>query len=146
MVNHRLKEKDCENGYILDGFPRTLPQARAMEECGIKIDCALNLVVADDVIVTRLGGRRECKKCAAPYHVKFNPPEKDGICDKCGGVLITRDDDVPETIRKRLSVYHEQTEPLIAFFNDKKILVNVTGCDGIDETTEAVLNALGVKG
>ncbi len=146
MVNQRLKEKDCENGYILDGFPRTLPQARAMEKIGMELDCALNLVVDDEVIVKRLGGRRECKQCAAPYHVEFNPPEKDGICDKCGGVLITRDDDVPETIRKRLSVYHEQTEPLIAFFTEKDILVNVTGCDGIEETTKAVLEALGVKG
>ena len=146
MVDQRLKEKDCENGYILDGFPRTLPQARAMEKIGMELDYALNLVVDDEVIVKRLGGRRECKQCAAPYHIDFNPPEKEGICDKCGGVLITRDDDVPETIRKRLSVYHEQTEPLIAFFTEKDILVNVTGCDGIEETTKAVLEALGVKG
>lgn len=146
MVNQRLKEKDCENGFLLDGFPRTLPQARAMETNGIELDVALNLVVDDEVIVKRLGGRRECRQCATPYHVEFNPPEKDGICDKCGGVLITRDDDVPETIRKRLSVYHEQTEPLIAFFNDKKILLNVVGSSGIEETTKAVMEALGVKG
>lgn len=146
MVSERLAEKDCENGYILDGFPRTLPQAGAMDEIGIELDYALNLLVDDDVIVKRLGGRRECKECAAPYHVEFNPPEKDGVCDKCGGVLITRADDVPETIRQRLNVYHQQTEPLIGFYRDKKLLVNVKGRDTIEETTQAVLEALGVKG
>ena len=145
MVSKRLSEKDCENGYILDGFPRTLPQADAMDEIGIELDCALNLVVSDEIIVERLGGRRECKVCAAPYHVKFNPPEKDGVCDKCGGVLITRADDVPDTIRQRLSVYHSETEPLIDFYDKKGILVNVTGRDTIEETTDAVLKALGVK-
>ena len=146
MVSHRLSESDCENGYILDGFPRTLPQARAMDEFGIKLDCALNLVVSDETIVKRLGGRRECKACAAPYHVEFNPPEKDGVCDKCGGVLIRRDDDVPETILQRLSVYHEQTEPLIGFYKEKNLLVDVLGRDSIEETTQAVLDASGVKG
>lgn len=145
MVSDRIKSKDCENGYILDGFPRTLPQARAMDEIGIKLECALNLIVADDVIVKRLGGRRECKACAAPYHVEFNPPQTEGVCDKCGGVLITRDDDVPETIRQRLDVYHEQTEPLIGFYKEKELLVDVTGRDSIEETTQAVLDALGVK-
>lgn len=146
MVSKRLEEKDCENGYILDGFPRTLPQADAMDEIGIELDYALNLLVDDEIIVDRLGGRRECKVCAAPYHVKFNPPEKEDVCDKCGGVLITRADDIPETIRQRLSVYHSETEPLIDFYNKKDILVNVTGRDSIEETTDAVLEALGVKG
>lgn len=146
MVSERLKEKDCEGGYILDGFPRTLPQAGAMDEIGIELDCALNLIVEDDVIVKRLSGRRECKECAAPYHVEFNPPEKDGVCDKCGGMLITRDDDVPETIRQRLNVYHQQTEPLIGFYRDKELLINVKGRESIEETTQAVLEALGVKG
>ncbi len=146
MVSKRLLEKDCENGYILDGFPRTLPQADAMDEFGIELDYALNLLVSDEVIVDRLGGRRECKACAAPYHVKFNPPEKEGVCDKCGGALITRSDDVPDTIRQRLSVYHSETEPLIDFYNKKDVLVNVTGRNSIEETTDAVLEALGVKG
>jgi len=146
MVSRRLKEKDCENGYILDGFPRTLPQADAMDEIGIELDYALNLLVSDEVIVDRLGGRRECKVCAAPYHVKFNPPEKDGVCDKCGGVLITRDDDVPDTIRQRLDVYHSETEPLVDFYKGKGILVNVAGRETIEETTEDVLEALGVNG
>ena len=143
MVSKRLQEKDCENGYILDGFPRTLPQADAMDEFGIELDYALNLLVADEVIVERLSGRRECKACAAPYHVKFNPPEKDGVCDKCGGVLITR---VPDTIRQRLDVYHSETEPLIDFYKNKNILVNVAGKDTIEDTTKEVLEALGVKG
>ena len=146
MVSKRLSEKDCENGYVLDGFPRTLPQADAMDEIGIKLDCALNLIVQDEVIVDRLGGRRECKACAAPYHIKFNPPEKDGVCDKCGGVLITRDDDIPDTIRQRLSVYHSETEPLVDFYNEKGILVNVAGKTTIEDTTDAVLAALGVNG
>ena len=145
MVSHRLSEKDCENGYILDGFPRTLPQASAMDQIGIKLDAALNLVVLDDVIVKRLTGRRECKSCAAPYHIEFNPPKEQGVCDKCGGTLITRDDDVPETIRQRLDVYHQQTEPLIDFYNKKGILVNVKGRTTVEETTAAVLDALGVK-
>ena len=146
MVSKRLSEKDCENGYILDGFPRTLPQADAMDEIGIELDYALNLLVSDEVIVDRLSGRRECKACAAPYHVKFNPPEKEGVCDKCGGVLITRADDVPDTIRQRLSVYHSETEPLVEFYKKKDVLVNVTGRDSIEDTTDAVLEALGVKG
>lgn len=145
MVSHRLGEKDCENGYILDGFPRTLPQARAMDGIGIELDRVLNLMVADDAIVERLSGRSECKTCAAPYHVKFNPPEKEGVCDKCGGALISRDDDVPETIRKRLNVYHQETEPLIDFYKEKNLLVNVAGRDTIEGTTQEVLEALGVK-
>ena len=146
MVSKRLSEKDCESGYILDGFPRTLPQADAMDEIGIEFDYALNLLVDDEIIVDRLSGRRECKACAAPYHVKFNPPEKEGVCDKCGGVLITRADDVPDTIRQRLSVYHSETEPLVNFYKKKDVLVNVTGKDSIEDTTDAVLEALGVKG
>ena len=146
MVSNRLLEEDCENGYILDSFPRTLPQADAMDEIGMELDVALNLLVSDEVIVDRLGGRRECKVCAAPYHVKFNPPEKDGVCDKCGGALITRADDVPDIIRQRLSVYHSETEPLIDFYKEKVILVNVAGRDSIEDTTDAVLEALGVKG
>lgn len=145
MVCQRISEEDCKNGYILDGFPRTLPQAHSMDENGIELDCALNLVVADDVIVSRLGGRRECKVCAAPYHIEHNPPQKEGVCDKCGGPLITRSDDVPETIRERLNVYHTQTEPLIEFYKEKGVLVNVTGRDTIEDTTQAVLEALGVK-
>ena len=145
MVMQRVKEADCENGYILDGFPRTLPQARSMDETGLKVDFALNLLVEDDEIVSRLAGRRECKVCAAPYHVVNNPPKQDGVCDRCGGELITRADDVPDTIRERLSVYHSQTEPLIDFYREKGLLVNVAGCETIEDTTNAILEALGVK-
>ena len=145
MVSHRLSEKDCENGYILDGFPRTLPQAKAMDEIGIKLDAALNLAVADEVIVKRLAGSREGKECAAPYHIDFNPPKVDDVCDKCGGALITRADDVPETIRQRLDVYHQQTEPLKGFYNENGLLITVKGRETIEETTRAVLEALGVK-
>ncbi len=144
MVAERVKEADCENGYILDGFPRTLPQAQAMDEMGISVDAALNLLVDDDAIVNRLTGRRECKACAAPYHVENNPPAKEGICDRCGGELIMRADDVPETIRERLSVYHSQTEPLIDFYKEKGLLVNVSGGNSVESTTQAVLEALGV--
>ena len=146
MVSERIKEKDCENGYILDGFPRTLPQANAMDKIGMEVDIVVNLLVEDEVIVTRLSGRRECKECAAPYHIEFNPPQEDGVCDRCGGKLIRRDDDVPETIRERLDVYHKQTEPLIDFYKHKNILVDVQGCDKVESTTKAVLEALGVKG
>ena len=145
MVRERISEADCENGYILDGFPRTLPQAQAMDEMGISVDAALNLLVDDDVIVKRLMGRRECKVCAAPYHMDNNPPKKEGICDRCGGELISRADDVPETIRERLSVYHNQTEPLIDFYREKELLVNVPGGDSVEGTTQAVLKALGVE-
>ena len=145
MTVERLNEKDCENGYILDGFPRTLAQAEAMKEKDIKLDYALNLVVDDEVIIKRLGGRRECKKCAAPYHIEFNPPQNEGICDKCGGSLMQRPDDNPETIKERLSVYHKQTEPLIEFYKNLGNLVNVKGRDKIEDTTAAVLQSLGAK-
>lgn len=145
MVAERVKEKDCENGYILDGFPRTLCQAQAMEENNIKVDCVLNLIVSDDEIVKRLGGRRECKQCAAPYHVEFNPPKNEGVCDKCGGNLIQRADDNEATIKERLSVYHKQTEPLVEFYKNVGNLVNVQGKDKIEDTTENVLKSLGVR-
>lgn len=145
MVSQRLSEKDCENGYILDGFPRTIPQAQAMDEKGINLDYVVNLLVEDNVIVNRLGGRRECKKCAAPYHIEFNPSRVAGVCDKCGGELITRADDVPETIMERLHVYHKQTEPLIEFYKEKGNLVDVPGRKAVENTTKDVLNALGVS-
>ena len=146
MVAERIKKDDCKNGYILDGFPRTLVQAEAMDENDIKLDYVINLVVSDNMIIKRLGGRRECKVCAAPYHVDFNPSLKEGICDKCGGELIQRPDDVPDTIKERLSVYHKETEPLIEFYKKAQLLVNVEGCESIEDTTDAVMQALGVKG
>ncbi len=145
MVKERIAEPDCEAGYILDGFPRTIPQAEAMESMGISLDCALEIRVEDDAIVERLSGRRECGKCAAPYHVKFNPPKVEGKCDKCGGDLITRADDVPEAIRERLSVYHAQTEPLRRFYQERGLLRTAKGCEELADTTKNVLQALGVE-
>lgn len=145
MVRDRIAEPDCETGYILDGFPRTIPQAEAMADMGIALDCALEIRVDDDAIVERLSGRRECGVCAAPYHVRYNPPKVEGKCDKCGGDLITRSDDVPETIRQRLSVYHAQTEPLRKFYEEKSLLRTAQGCEELSDTTKNVLEALGVQ-
>ena len=117
MVLDRIQKDDCRNGYVLDGFPRTIPQAESLEkalaERGQKIDFALNVDVPDENIVKRMGGRRACITCGATYHIQFAPPKKDGVCDKCGSELVLRDDDKPETVQKRLAVYHEQTKPLI---------------------------------
>ena len=142
LVTERLKEDDCKNGFIFDGFPRTLNQAVTMEENGIKIDMALSLEVEDEVIVKRLSGRRECSHCRTPYHVVSHPPKKDGVCDECGSPLITREDDNPETILLRLKVYHEKTAPLKEFFEKEGILKKIPGKDTIEETTEEVMEAL----
>lgn len=142
LVTERLKEDDCKNGFIFDGFPRTLNQAVTMEENGIKIDMALSLEVEDEVIVKRLSGRRECSHCRTPYHVVSHPPKKDGVCDECGSPLITREDDNPETILSRLKVYHEKTAPLKEFFEKEGILKKIPGKDTIEETTEEVMEAL----
>ena len=142
LVTERLKEDDCKNGFIFDGFPRTLNQAVTMEKNGIKIDMALSLEVEDEVIVKRLSGRRECSHCRTPYHVVSHPPKKDGVCDECGAPLITREDDNPETILSRLKVYHEKTAPLKEFFEKEGILKKIPGKDTIEETTEEVMEAL----
>ena len=142
LVTERIKLSDCQNGFILDGFPRTLNQAVTMEESGIKIDMALSLEVEDEVIVKRLSGRRECSHCRTPYHIASHPPKKEGVCDECGGELIIREDDNPETILSRLKVYHEKTAPLKEFFEREGILKKITGKDSIEETTEAVMEAL----
>lgn len=144
IIKERLKEDDCKNGFILDGFPRTIAQAEALDEFGIEIDTALSLEVDDEVIVKRLSGRRECSACAATYHVDSKPPVKEGICDKCGAALTTRNDDKPETIISRLEVYHEQTEPLKDFYEKKGKLTKVVGQETVEETTVCVLKALGV--
>lgn len=142
LVTERLKQADCKNGFILDGFPRTINQAVSMEEGGIKIDMALSLEVEDEVIVERLSGRRECSHCRTPYHIVSHPPKKEGVCDECGSHLIIRADDNPETILSRLKVYHEKTAPLKDFFEREGILKKITGKDSIEETTEAVMEAL----
>ena len=115
VMDSRLAEDDCKNGFILDGFPRTLTQAQELDKSHIKIDCVLNLNVADEAIINRLSGRLECSKCAATFHKIYRKPKTEGVCDLCGGKLVTRADDTPETVKSRLSTYHTQTEPLLQF-------------------------------
>ncbi|MBO4375634.1 MAG: adenylate kinase [Lachnospiraceae bacterium] len=127
----RVAKDDCKNGYVLDGFPRTIPQANVLDEELAKlndhVDFAINVDVPDENIISRMSGRRACPKCGATYHVKHVPPKKEGICDKCGSELVLRDDDKPETVKKRLGVYHEQTQPLIEYYTGKGILRTVDG-------------------
>ncbi len=127
----RVSKDDCKNGYVLDGFPRTIPQANVLDEelkkLNDHVDFAINVDVPDENIVNRMSGRRACPKCGATYHIKHVPPKKEGICDKCGENLVLRDDDKPETVKKRLSVYHEQTQPLIEYYTEKGILKTVDG-------------------
>ncbi len=142
MVQERLKDDDCKNGYILDGFPRTVSQAEIMEQLPIGVDLVLEIHVDTDIIVDRLSGRRECKACGATYHVKDNPPKQDGVCDRCGGVVTHRMDDVPDIIRNRIEVYHEQTEPLKQYYETRNLLATVNGQNKVSDTTEAVMAAI----
>ena len=142
IIMHRIKEPDCLGGYILDGFPRTLSQAKALDDYGIEIDTALSLEVDDDVIVERLSGRRECSHCRTPYHIVSNPPKVEGICDKCSSKLISREDDVPEIIASRLKVYHAATAPVKEYYEAKGKLVKVMGEDSVESTSTSVFNAL----
>ena len=131
LVVDRVNQDDCRDGYVLDGFPRTIPQAEALDkalaELGQKVDFAIDVDVPDENIVRRMGGRRACVTCGATYHLEYAPTKKDGICDTCGGGLILRDDDKPETVEKRLGVYHEQTQPLIDYYTNAGILKTVDG-------------------
>lgn len=142
VMRERLLNKDCERGYILDGFPRTVEQARALDgllkERGEKIDHAINLDVSDDEVVRRLSGRRQCKKCGTGFHVVFNKPKKDGICDVCGGELYQRSDDNEMTIRERLKVYNEQTSPLLAYYEKQGLLRSLKGSGSIDEIFDGI--------
>lgn len=143
IVRERLAENDCKNGYILDGMPRTIPQAEALEECGIEIDKAISIEISDEAIVKRMAGRRVCKECGATYHVVNIPPKTEGKCDSCGGELITRKDDDPETVKKRLAVYHKETAPLIGFYRQRGKLIAVEDQPTIQQTTELITKALG---
>ena len=131
QVVDRLAQDDAKNGYVLDGFPRTIPQAEALTEAldkiGEKLDYAIDVEVPDDNIINRMSGRRACVACGGTYHIKFNPTKKEGICDACGGELILRDDDKPETVKQRLTVYHDQTQPLIDYYTKEGILKEVDG-------------------
>ena len=142
MVKERLKNDDCKNGYILDGFPRTISQAEIMEKLPILIDVALEIAVDEELIVDRLSGRRVCSECGVTFHISNKQSKKEGICDECGGALKMRDDDVPEIIRHRLEVYNEQTKPLKEFYGARGKLISVQGCDTVSATTEEIIKAL----
>lgn len=147
LVIDRFKEDDCKKGYILDGFPRTIPQAEALDKAlsdiGDSVDFAVNVEVPDENIITRMGGRRACVGCGATYHVQFNPTKVEGVCDRCGKELILRDDDKPETVKKRLDVYHEQTQPLIDYYTNKGIIKEVDGTQDMNKVFDDIVDILG---
>ena len=144
LIMDRFKEADCANGYVLDGFPRTIPQAEALDKAlsanGESVDYAVNVEVPDENIINRMSGRRAC---VATYHIQFNPTKVEGICDACGEKLILRDDDKPETVKNRLSVYHEQTQPLIEYYSGKGVLKEVDGTQPMDDVFAAIVKILG---
>ena len=144
IIKERLLEDDCKNGFILDGFPRTIPQAEALDALGVEIDCVLDIDVKDEAIAARLGGRRVCPACGASYHLEYKKPSKDGICDQCGAELIQRKDDAPETVLERLAIYHEQTEPLKSYYSKTGKLKSVEGQEEVADTTKLVFQALGI--
>jgi len=142
IIRDRLAEPDCAKGYILDGVPRTIGQAEALEENGIKFDHVVSMEVSDETIMERMGGRRVCPKCGATYHIVAVPPKKDGVCDECGSELITRKDDAPETVKSRLAVYHKETEPLKEFYRSRGVLVPVEDQGSVEATSAAILKLL----
>ena len=148
LVVDRIQQADCEKGFILDGFPRTIPQAEALtsalDAIGQNMDFAINIEVPDENIVNRMAGRRACVGCGATYHIVHNPTKVEGVCDTCGEKLILREDDKPETVKNRLNVYHEQTQPLIEYYKDKGILVEVDGTQDMDKVFSDILKTLGV--
>ncbi len=147
LVIDRIQKDDCKNGYILDGFPRTIPQAEALDkalaELGDGLDYALDVEVPDENIISRMSGRRACVGCGATYHIVHAPAKTENICDTCGGELILRDDDKPDTVQKRLGVYHEQTKPLITYYTDKDILVQIDGTANLEDVFKAIVGILG---
>ncbi len=143
IIHERLAEPDCAQGYILDGVPRTIAQAEAMEKAGIVFDAVVSIEISDETIMNRMSGRRVCEKCGASYHVAAVPPKQEGICDNCGGNLVQRKDDAPETVRSRLEVYHKETEPLKEFYAKRGLLKTVENRSTVAETTQGILQALG---
>jgi len=147
LVIDRVGQDDAKNGYVLDGFPRTIPQAEALDKAlsdiGEKMDYAINVEVPDDNIINRMSGRRACVDCGGTYHIQFNPTKVEGICDACGGKLILRDDDKPETVKNRLEVYHKQTQPLIDYYSKQGIMKEVDGTMNMDDVFKAITDILG---
>lgn len=147
LVIDRVSNDDCKNGYVLDGFPRTIPQAEALDNAltarGEKIDFAVNVEVPDENIINRMSGRRACLTCGATYHTEFIKPKVEGICDNCGSKLVLRDDDKPETVKKRLDVYHDQTQPLIDYYSGKNVLAEVDGTKIMDDVFADIVKVLG---
>lgn len=142
IVKERLAEDDCKKGFILDGFPRTIPQAEALDAMGVEIQYVINIDVPDETITRRMSGRRVCENCGRPYHIESLKPVKDGVCDDCGGALVQRKDDHPDTVLARLDVYHKETEPLADYYRKQGKLVNVEGQNTVADTTAAVLKAI----
>jgi adenylate kinase len=142
IIKDRLKNDDCKNGFILDGFPRSIPQAIALDELGVRIDAALSIDVDDVVIVERMGGRRICSGCGLSYHIIYNAPSTEGICDKCSSSLYIRPDDAAETVKVRLATYHKDTEPIKAYYAKKGLLIEVEGQRKVEDTTNRVFSAL----
>ena len=142
IIKERLAQGDCDGGFILDGFPRTIPQAEALDNMNITMDAVLSIEVADREIVKRMSGRRVCEKCGASYHVEFKKPKSEGVCDACGGTLVIRKDDEPDTVHDRLDIYHKQTEPLKSYYEAQGKLITVKGQKKVEDTTALVLGAL----
>ena len=147
LVVDRVNQEDCKNGYVLDGFPRTIPQAEALDKAlaanNETVDYAINVEVPDENIINRMSGRRACVNCGATYHIVHNPPKVENECDTCNGELILRDDDKPETVKNRLDVYHTQTQPLIDFYSARKVLVEVDGTQSMDKVFDDIMKILG---
>ena len=143
ILKERLAQDDCANGFILDGVPRTIAQAEALEKAGITFDDVISIEISDETIMERMSGRRVCEHCGASYHLVAVPPKTPGVCDKCGGKLIQRHDDEPETVKARLEVYHRETEPLKAFYAQRGLLKSVENQPTVAETSQAILHALG---
>lgn len=143
IITERLAEEDCKNGYILDGVPRTIAQAEALEQAGIQFDAVVSIEISDEAIMQRMSGRRVCEDCGASYHLVAVPPKQEGVCDNCGGKLVQRKDDAPETVKARLEVYHKETEPLKDFYESRGVLKPVENASSVEATTRAILRVLG---
>ena len=143
IITERLAEEDCKNGFILDGVPRTIAQAEALEQAGIQFDAVVSIEISDEAIMQRMSGRRVCEDCGASDHLVAVPPQQEGVCDNCGGKLVQRKDDAPETVKARLEVYHKETEPLKGFYESRGVLKPVETASSVEATTRAILRVLG---